>query len=64
MEKDEIEKNNADLQNKEIKICSKCKRAIQPGDYYVEDLLTDNITCSECDDNRILVKGENFFSIE
>ena len=64
MQKDEIEKHTTDLDRKEVKVCSKCKRVIQPGEYYVEDILSDEITCSECDDNRILVKGEAFFSID
>jgi hypothetical protein len=64
MQKDEIEKHTTDLDKKEEKVCSKCKRVIQPGEYYVEDILSDEITCSECDDNRILVKGEAFFSID
>ncbi|MHA1490092.1 MAG: hypothetical protein ACTSRI_10605 [Promethearchaeota archaeon] len=64
MEKDEIKKHATSLDKKEEKICSKCKRIIQLGEYYVEDILSDKITCSECDDNRILVKGEAFFSID
>lgn len=64
MQKDEIEKHTTDLDKEDVKVCSKCKRVIQPGEYYVEDILSDEITCSECDDNRILVKGEAFFSID
>ena len=64
MEKDEIERHTTDLDKKEVKVCSKCKRIIQPGEYYAEDILSDEITCAECDDNRVLVKGEAFFSIE
>ena len=64
MQKDEIGKHVTDLDKNEVKVCSKCKRIIQPGEYYVEDILSDEITCSECDDNRILVKGEAFFSID
>ncbi len=64
MEKDEIKKHTTSLDKKEEKTCSKCKRVIQPGEYYVEDILSDKITCSECDDNRILIKGEAFFSID
>ena len=64
MEKNEIKKHASDLEKKEEKTCSRCKRVIQPGEYYVEDILTDEITCSECDDNRILTKGEAFFSID
>lgn len=64
MEKDDIKKDTTNADKKEEKICLKCKRVIQPGEYYVEDILTNKITCSECDDNRILVKGEAFFSID
>ena len=64
MEKDEIKKHATSLDKKEEKTCSKYKRVIQPGEYYVEDILSDKITCSECDDNRILIKGEAFFSID
>ncbi len=64
MEKDEIKKDAINLDKPEEKVCSKCKRVIQPGEYYVVDILSNEITCSECDDNRILVKGENFFSID
>ncbi|TFF94574.1 MAG: hypothetical protein EU544_04315 [Promethearchaeota archaeon] len=64
MEKDEIKKRTTEIDRNEEKICSKCKRAIQPGEYYIEDILTDEITCSDCDDKRILVKGEAFFSID
>ncbi|MHA1380773.1 MAG: hypothetical protein ACTSRG_20595 [Candidatus Helarchaeota archaeon] len=64
MQKDESKKHTTDLDRKEAKVCSKCKKIIQPGEYFVEDILSDKITCSECDDNRILVKGEAFFSID
>ena len=40
MQKDEIEKHTTDLDRKEVKVCSKCKRVIQPGEYYVEDILS------------------------
>ncbi len=64
MEKDDVKKGTSSLDKKQEKECSKCKRVIFPGEYYVEDIISDEITCSECDDNRILVKGEIFFSID
>ena len=64
MEKDEIKEHTTEMDKKKEQTCSKCKKVIQPGEYYVEDVLSDKITCSECDDNRILVKGETFFSID
>ncbi len=64
MEKDDIKKETLSLDKRQEKACSKCKRVILPGEYYVEDILSDEITCSECDDNRVLLKGETFFSID
>ena len=64
MAKDDIKKDTSSFVEKQEKVCSICKRSILPGEYYVEDILSDEITCSECDDNRILVKGDNFFSID
>jgi len=64
MEKDDIDEKALDLIKLQEKFCSKCKRVILPGEYYIEDILSNVITCSDCDDNRILIKGDNFFSID
>lgn len=63
-QKDENERRAIESNKHQAKICSKCKRIIQPGEYYEEDVLSDEINCSEYDANRILVKRETFFSVD
>ena len=49
---------------KEPVSCSKCGRIIPPKEHYVQDIITGDVTCNECEDNRLLLKGETFFSID
>lgn len=64
MEKDDIKKEtNLDSVGQKP-ICSKCKREIQSGEFYVRSILSGELTCSYCEDNRILIQGDNFFSID
>lgn len=60
-----VEKVSEHVENKKDKIiCSVCGREISLKEHYVQDIITGEITCEVCEDNRLLLKGENFFSIE
>ena len=60
-----VEKTKKKSDDKRDKIsCSKCNRNIPPKEHYIQDALSGEITCAECEDNRILIKGDNFFSID
>ena len=68
MEDNEVDEKKTISSPKDLNVesinCSKCKKTISSGQYYVRSILTGEITCSDCDDNRILIKGENFYSID
>lgn len=64
MEKDELKKDLGRATQDLEFTCSKCHRVISRGEYYVRDILTKEITCMDCDDNRIYVNNENFMAID
>ena len=47
---------------KELIVCSKCKRVLSPGERYVELVLTDEIICLDCDEG--FFDGDILQSIE
>ena len=60
-----VEKTKDSLKDKQIGVtCSSCGRTIPPKEHYVQDVLNGEITCGDCEDNRLLLKGETFFSID
>ena len=64
MEKEEAQKNlSSGIKHKKIQ-CSKCDRIISNGEYYTRDILTKEITCMDCEDNRIYINDENFVAID
>lgn len=64
MEKDEIKKETTKgTLNGEL-ICSKCHKSLSKGDFYNLDVISKEITCIGCQDNRILIDNENFLAIE
>jgi len=64
MAKDEI---NGDLiKNNGIQkiICSICHKEILPGQYYIRDIVSSEIICSNCDDGQPPIKGDILLSLD
>ncbi len=62
MAKDEIKDESMDLDIK--KKCSICNKEILQGQFYVRDIITNDIVCSNCDDGHVPIKGDNLVSID
>lgn len=45
-------------------VCSKCHRVLSKGEFYNRDIISKEITCIDCQDNRILVNSENFVAVD
>lgn len=64
MQKDEIKKEIlSEAISTEI-FCSKCQKILSEGEFYNKDIITKDVICIDCQDNRILMNSENFLSIE
>ncbi|TXT55584.1 MAG: hypothetical protein BAJALOKI1v1_2010007 [Promethearchaeota archaeon] len=63
MAKDEINEALDSLESKK-KICSSCGKEILRGQFYIRDIITNELFCSECDDGQPPIKGDNLFSID
>jgi len=63
MAKDEIE-DGIIVMDITKKSCSICNKEIIPGQFYVRDIITNDIICSECDDGKVPIKGDNLVSID
>ena len=63
MAKDEIKDRIIDLDIKKKK-CSICRKEILPGQFYVRDIITNDIVCSNCDDGHVPIKGDNLVFID
>ena len=64
LEKDKIKTDTSGASKPSKKACSKCNKEINKGEFFIRSVLSGEIICSTCDDNRVIIKGENFFSID
>jgi len=46
------------------KYCSACHKKLLPGQYYIRDVISNEITCSNCDDGQAPIKGDILISID
>lgn len=63
MAKDEIKEEIVGLDTHK-KECSICNREILPGQFYVRDILTNELICSNCDEGQPPIEGDNLISID
>ena len=64
MEKEETQKKLASSIKYKKVHCSKCDKLIPNGEYYTRDIITKEVTCMDCEDNRIYVNDENFVALD
>ncbi len=64
MAKDEINEDITNIEDFQKKHCSTCHKKILPGQYYIRDVISNEITCSNCDDGQAPIKGDILISID
>lgn len=64
MARDKINGKMTDIDSVQIKHCSTCHEEILPGQFYVRDIISNEITCSNCDDGQAPIKGDVLISID
>lgn len=64
MAKDETKEDIAEVKEDQKKICSNCKKEILPGQFYIRDLISDEIIYSNCDEGQAPIKVDPLFSID
>jgi len=64
MAKDEINGDITNIEDFQKKYCSACHKKILPGQYYIRDVISNEITCSNCDDGQAPIKGDILISID
>ena len=64
MAKDKVSKETTKMDDLQKKSCSLCSKEILPGQYYIRDIISNQIICSNCDDGQAPIKGDNLVSID
>ena len=64
MAKDEINGNITKINNLQKKICSICHKEISPGQYYIRDIISSEVFCSNCDDGQAPIRGDILLSLD
>jgi len=64
MAKDDINGKLAKINNIQKIICSICHKEISSGQYYIRDIVSSEIICSNCDDGQAPIKGDILLSLD
>ena len=55
--------SKANINEKQEITCSVCQRILEPGDTYIQSVITNEITCSRCDKGKV-VSVDTVFSVD
>ena len=64
MARNETKEEISEVEEIRKKICSICKKDVPQGQYYIRDITSNEIICSNCDDGQAPIKGDILFSID